>query len=106
MIQDTLANITVATIVTFSAQLAVPAIPAQVLASHEISLENRYSVKSVSEVMKDNILLNLAYLDGKVKTKNDINWDEVKRPFTLEFRLNPNQVFAFHDDILKEYEGK
>lgn len=105
MIQDTLANITAATIVTFSAQLMTP-VPAQVLASHEISLENRYPVKSVSDVMRDNILLNLSYMDGKIKSRNEINWDEIKKPFTIQFKLDPGQAFAFHDDILKEYEGK
>lgn len=106
MIQDTLANIAAATIVTFSAQLVTPAIPAQVLASQEISLENRYPVKSVSDVMRDNILLNLSYMDGKIKSRNEINWDEIKKPFTIQFKLDPGQAFAFHDDILKEYEGK
>lgn len=106
MIQDTLANIAAATIVTFSAQLVTPAIPARVLASQEISLENRYPVKSVSDVMRDNILLNLAYMDGKISSKNDVNWEEIKKPFTIQFRLDPNQVFAFHDALLKEYEGK
>lgn len=77
-----------------------------VVSSHEISLRNRYPVESVSDVFKDNILLNLAYMDGKVKSKQDINWDEIKRPFHYEFKLDPNQAFAFHDDELAEYKGK
>lgn len=77
----------------------------EVLASHEISLDNRYPVASVSEVFKDNILLNMAYMDGRVISK-DINWDEVRKPATISFKLNPGEAFAYHDDILPEYEGK
>ena len=76
------------------------------LSSHEISLENRYPVKSVSDVFKDNILLNLSYMEGKVSSKAQINWDEIRKPFVYQFRLEPNQAFAFHDDILPEYKDK
>lgn len=107
MLIDTLAKISVATIVTLSAQLTSPQIPnQQVVYSYEISLEHRYPIKAVSEVFKDNILLNLAYMDGRVSSKKDINWDEVKKPFKYEFRLDPNKTFAFHDDILDEYKEK
>lgn len=67
---------------------------------------DRYSVESVNEVFKDNILLNLAYMDGKVTKKENIDWDEIRKPFTIQFRLAPNQTFAFHDDVLIEYKDK
>lgn len=102
MLTDTLAKISAISILTF-APLNVQ-FPEQVLSSHQISLENRYPVKEVSEVFKDNILLNLAYMDGRVKSKDNINWDEVKRPFKYEFKLEPNKTFAYHDDILPEYK--
>lgn len=78
----------------------------QPLALHEISLENRQADRYVNEVFKDNILLNLAYLDGRVKKSSDVNWDEVRKPQSFEFTLNPNKTFAFHGDVLPEFEGK
>lgn len=78
----------------------------EILSSHEISLNNRYPVKAVSDVFKDNILLNIAYMDGKVKSSRDIKWDEIRRPFHSELTLEPGQVFAFHEDVLGEYKGK
>lgn len=74
------------------------------LASHEFSLENRYAVASVNTVFKDNILLTLNYMDGRVKGKNDINWEEVVKPSHFEFELKPGETFAFHDQILPEYK--
>ncbi len=100
MITDSLAKISAAAIVTLSAQLA-PLTYEQILSSHEISLENRYEVKEISDIFKDNILLNLAYMRG-IST----SWDEVKKPFKYEFKLEPNKTFAFHDDVLEEYKGR
>jgi len=107
MITDTLVKISTAAILTFN-QMATPLVPAQeqVLASHEMSLDRRYY-----PVQKENILLNLAYMDGRVKAthpafggKTDINWDEIQKPFKYEFKLDPNKTFAYHDDILPEYK--
>lgn len=105
MITDSLAKISAAAIVTLSAQLSPIPISGNVLSSHEISLENRYPVKSVSDVFKDNILLNLAYMGSKITSK-DINWEQVKKPSHFEFRLDPNQTFAYHDDVLPEFKDK
>lgn len=76
------------------------------LASHEISLGDRQPNKWVNEIFRDNILLNLAYMDGQVKTKSDIDWDLVKRPTIYYLTLEPGQTFAFHDGVLPEYQGK
>src|SRR3990167_2148766 len=105
MITDSLVKITAATIVTLSAQLT-PLTFEHVLSSREISLENRYEVKDVSDVFRDNILLNLAYMDGKVTKASDINWDQIKKPFKYEFKLEPNKTFAYHEDVLEEYKNK
>lgn len=78
----------------------------QVMGSSQISLEKRHSVKSVSDVMKKNILLNLAYLSGDVKNKSDINWDKLMTKTTYSFTLRPGEVFAFHDSVLPEFDGK
>lgn len=77
-----------------------------VLASKQISLEKRYSNKFVNDVMKDNILLNLAYMDGRVKKASDINWSEIEKPFKAKFRLDPNKTFAYHDDVLTEHKDE
>lgn len=78
----------------------------QSLAYREIPLENRNADRFVSDVMKDNILLNAAYMSGKVTSKKDVNWDTIRKPFVYEFTLNPGQVFAYHDQVLPEYRGK
>lgn len=100
MITDTFIKISTAAILTVG-QLVNPVPSENVLSSHEISLEKRYY-----PVQKENILLNLAYMDGRVKGKGDINWDEIQKPQTYSFRLNPGEVFAYHDDVLPEYDGK
>ncbi len=101
---DTFAKISTAAIVTF-AQLGQLPSQGVLLSTHEISLEDRYPVKSVSDVFKDNILLNIAYMRGAVQTNNKITWDEVTKPFHYEFKLEPNKTFAFHDDVLPEYRN-
>lgn len=75
-----------------------------VLATQTYSMENRYGVASVNQVFKDNILLTLKFLDGSVKTKSDISWPEIEKPFRSQFTLKPNEGFAFHDQILPEYK--
>ena len=79
-----------------------PIVP-QLMAAKEISLDNRYSNSYVSDIFKDNILLNLAYLSGKVSKAADVNWDEIKKPIKYTFFLQPGKTFAFHDDVLPEY---
>lgn len=75
------------------------------LAQKEMSLENRYADSFVNGIFKDNILLNLAYLRQSVSSKQDINWDEVTKPFIYEFRLDPNKTFAFHEDVEAKYQA-
>lgn len=75
------------------------------LSREKISLEIRNDNEYVNDVFKDNILLNIAYLDGRVKNKEQINWDNIDKPFVYQFALLPNQTFAFHDDVLEEYKN-
>lgn len=109
MITNIIANTSAVAILTLSAQmstdLVLPIVQGSVLASHSISLENRYPVKQVSDVFKDNILLNIKYLSGDVKSAKDINWDEIKKPAAIQFKLNPGETFAFHDDVLDQYKN-
>ncbi len=78
----------------------------QTLATHEISLSNRWSNQWVNDVFKDNILLTLKYLNNEINRGQAINWQQVNQPATYSFPLNPGETFAFHDDILPEYRGK
>lgn len=104
MIPNIISTISAITIFSLSGQNI--ASTSQELSSHEISLEIRQEDRWVNEIFKDNILLNMAYLEGKINSAKDINWDEVRKPFQYEFRLNPNETFAYHGDVLPEYEGK
>ena len=83
-----------------------PAMLPVVISQHEMSMTNRYAVESVNEVFKKNILLNIAYLNGSVTKKEDINWDQIEKPFNTGFTLNPGETFAYHANILKQFEGK
>lgn len=76
------------------------------LATHEMSLDKRYNNQFVNGVFKDNILLNIAYLDGKVHGAKDINWKDIEKPLRYEFTLKPGESFAFHDSVLPQYQSK
>lgn len=103
MIPNTILIISAFSAVTFG-QITPAVSLTRILATHEISLEERYPVKSVSNIFRDNILLNLAYLRGDVISDKNVNWDKIRQPFEYEFRLEPNQTFAFHDDVLDKYK--
>ncbi|MBI2314780.1 VanW family protein [Candidatus Daviesbacteria bacterium] len=75
------------------------------LSQRELSLDNRYGNQFVNDVMKNNILLNLAYLSGKVTSKKDLSWEEITKPFQYEFKLDPGKTFSFHDDVLAKYKN-
>jgi len=75
------------------------------LSTHSMSLENRYADKFVNDVFKDNILLNMAYLSGKVTKKEDISWEEIQKPFEYSFTLMPDKTFAYHEDVLEQYKS-
>jgi hypothetical protein len=78
----------------------------QLLASHSMPLSDRYPVLSVNNVFRDNILLTLAYMSHMVKNPSQINWDNLHKPYTYAMTLQPDEVFAFHDDVLPEFSGK
>ena len=77
-----------------------------ILAQREFSMDYRYPVESVSKIFKDNILLNIAYLDGRVSSASDIKWDEIQKPFLSSFTLKPGEVFAYHDQVYSEFKDK
>lgn len=74
------------------------------LATSEISLDKRYGNKYVNDVFRDNILLNMSYLAGKVTKKEDVNWDQIEKPFSYKFILPAGKTFAFHEDVLPQYK--
>lgn len=73
------------------------------ISSRSMSLDTRYGYELPENAYKDNILLNLAYINGSVKNRNDINWDNLKKPFAIEFSLEPGQRFAYHNLIDPKY---
>lgn len=79
--------------------------PEHILATHQMSLGDRYDVPSVNDVFKDNILLNAAYLRGTQVVGGEVNWDSVRAPFTYDFVLKPGETFAFHDQVLSQYNS-
>ncbi len=82
-----------------------PALGEHLVAQKEMSLDNRQPDRFVNDVFKKNILLNLAYLDGKVTKASDIKWDEIEKPFQYDFKLEPNKTFAFHSDVKAQYQN-
>src|SRR5690348_2751594 len=77
-----------------------------VLGLRQFSLEDRYGVKSVSDVFKDNILLTLYYMRGKIKKGDVVDWSDVRKPFSYSVTIDPGRTFAFHDNVLPEFKDK
>ena len=103
-------NIVVPILYFIFSQFTIPGIDGNTvqvnkLASEQMSLEIRYNDEFVNSVFKDNILLNMSYLSGKVTKKEDINWDDVRKPSKYSFTLLPDQTFAFHEDVLEKYKN-
>lgn len=110
-----------------SVELSAPALMLMeqkpVLAKEELDLTKRLPIKYGSEVFADNILLALHYLKGDIchpelgsgskmpkQVRHDvdcfnIDWDKIREPFTVEFTLRPGEVFAFHDNVLKDFQN-
>lgn len=106
MLKQAISAVTAIISIGISAIQPVSAPKEHVLATHTMSLGNRQPDPGVNEVFKDNILLDIAYLDGKAVKNQPIKWDEITQPFQYQFKLSPNQTFAFHDDVLPKYQGK
>lgn len=75
------------------------------LSKREMSLNKRYAVASVNDVMRDNILLTIAYMRNIVPDKRAIDWETVRKPFTYSFELQPGETYAFQKDALDEFKG-
>ena len=88
----------------FSASVDGNSVTQKHLATQQISLEKRYNDTFVNGIFKDNILLNLSYLGGKITKKEDINWENINKPYSYNFTLLPGKTFAFHEDVLPQYK--
>src|SRR5438128_52760 len=98
----------IATVVSLTFQTVHPV--TNTLAPHELAsyfmhMGDRYPVKSVNEVFKDNILLTLEYMKGSVKNLPPFNWNELEKPHHYQFTLQPHENFAFHNMVLPLYAG-
>ena len=82
---------------------SVQEVSSQIIASKSFSLDDRNPNKIVNNVFKDNILLTLNYLDERVKNKSEIEWSDIEQPRRYEFDLKPQETFAFHDQILENF---
>src|SRR3989338_4878723 len=102
----TIATVVIMAMSSPSAMLKPETFTDKVISEKQFSLENRYAVKSVNEVMKKNILLNLAYLNGSVAKKADINWTQITSPFHFEKTLGVGETFAYHTTVRDEFTAK
>lgn len=76
----------------------------ELLTQKQMSMTNRHAVVSVNNVFRDNMLLTLGYMTGKVTSASSIDWNAVKKPASYEIVLQPGEVFAFHESVLPEYK--
>lgn len=70
-------------------------VQSQILASETMDLSNRYSVKSISDGFKENILIVLHYLALQGDSLEDQG---------VSLIVLPGEVFAFHKNILPEFK--
>lgn len=101
---SSLSQVATASAMLLSVLGMTPTSNANVLAMREMSLENRYAYEPVNQVFRDNILLAIAYMENRVKESP--NWEDVEKPFSFDFMLEPGETFAFHDDVLEPYRQK
>lgn len=94
------------TTILASAAILIGIYTPQDLSSHQISLNNRQPDPYINQVFKHNILLNVAYLEGRVSNASQINSVEIAQPRSYQFTLKPGESFAFHDSVMEKYKGR
>jgi hypothetical protein len=77
----------------------------ELLVEKSFNLKNRYPSLFVNQVFVDNMLLSLRYLKGE-KVKREVDWNRVRQPFSFSFVLRPDEVFAFHNNLLSEFKNE
>lgn len=102
----TLVSIILTPASTVGGELLSPVFKKQlvILAEHELDLTSREPGAYANEVFTDNILLALHYLKGDVE-KGSFDWEEIRQPFEVAFVLQPGETFAFHGNVLTEFDS-
>ena len=77
----------------------------ETLSSRTLDLKIRSSFPTVNEGFSDNILLSLHYLNGEKFFAGNVDWEEVRKPLSVSFVLSSDEVFAFHDTVLPQYQN-
>lgn len=75
----------------------------EVLAEQSLDLTIREVTPKANQGFADNILLALHYLKGDVQLP--VDWEAVRQPFEVSFVLQPGEIFAFHGNVLTEYQN-
>jgi hypothetical protein len=79
----------------------------ELISSKKISLLNRVEGGGyMSDVMADNILLTIFRTSGRAPDSNNVDWNMIAQSSKTQFVLKSGEVFAFHEDVLPEFEGK
>lgn len=90
----------------FNMPAFVPEKQPELVATRSMSLTNRAMPGSqMNEVMKENILLTIAYMRGIVPDRANVPWSEVTKPFTYTFELKSGETYAFQKDSLPEFKN-
>lgn len=76
------------------------------LGEKTISLKKRHEIQTVNVVFKNNILLTLKYLSNEYQRNDTPDWNQINKAFNYEFALQPNEMFAFHEDTFLEFKKK
>lgn len=93
-------------VLTASSATLSPLAHTSVIADKNYSLAERYPNSFVNGVFADNILLTLAYMRGSAIENTPVDWAKVHEDFVYTMVLKPGETFAFHDQVLPEYQGK
>ena len=85
----------------------------QVISQTKFDLSRRWENEGVSQGFEDNIILALYYLkepNQEPVKKTPLKHEEIEKlapdDFSVEFELKPGQAFAFHNNILPEYQNR
>ncbi|MDP2874416.1 MAG: VanW family protein [bacterium] len=71
-----------------------------VLAEQKLDLTILGRGQAATDILADNIRLNLHYFKGDAKEAKDL-----REPFTFSFTLEPGEIFAYHDQVLAEFKN-
>lgn len=79
--------------------LRVPQNQPKILARQKLDLTILGYGQAATDILADNIRLNLHYFKGDTKEAKNL-----REPFTFSFTLEPGEVFAYHDQVLAEFK--